>query len=86
MDGGRRLGLHLRGAGLIRICLFLGKLRLIALNNMAVSKWSERCVFNSLDSQRADGEGGPDVCRRTHTPTHTHTWGQDPDLFQAQGY
>lgn len=45
MDGGRRLGLRLRGSGLIQICLFLGKLRLITLNNMAGSKWRERCVL-----------------------------------------
>lgn len=45
MDGGRQLGLHLRGSGLIQICLFLGKLRLITLNNMAGSEWRERCVL-----------------------------------------
>lgn len=61
MDSSWRLVLHLRCNGLIQICLFLGKLRLIALNNMAMSKWRERCVFNSLDSRGggAGGEGGP---------------------------
>lgn len=45
MDGGRQLGLRLRGSGLIEICLFLGKLRLITLNNMAGSEWREICVL-----------------------------------------
>lgn len=45
MDGDQRLGLRLRGSGLIQICLFLGKLRLITLNNMAGSEWRERCIL-----------------------------------------
>lgn len=45
MDGGWRLGLHLRVNGLIQICLFLGKLRLIALNSMAGSEERERCTL-----------------------------------------
>lgn len=78
MDGGRRRGLRLRVTGLIQICLFLGKLRLITLNNMAGSKWRERCVFNSLDSRRAGGEGGParlleDTVGQGWMGTHTHT-------------
>lgn len=45
MDGGWRLGLRLSGSGLIQICLFLGKLRLIALNSMAGSEERERCTL-----------------------------------------
>lgn len=45
MDGGRRLGLCLRSSSLIQICLFLGKLRLITLNNMAGSERRRRRVW-----------------------------------------
>lgn len=45
MDGGLQLGFHLKGSGLIQICLFLGKLRLITLNNMAAGEQRERCVL-----------------------------------------
>lgn len=82
MDGGLQLGLHLRGSGLIRICLFLGKLRLITLNNMAGSERRERCAL-ILWTVAGQVEEEVDLlvcCRilsgrgeRARAHTHTHT-------------